>query len=496
MLRALCLLTFTANAATLSISAPDWTRIEVHGPGGKLHQPSGALRDTTARARTGLPFYPQSFICKSCSLDLPAGQYRIVAERGPEFERIERAVTLTDAQPLTVTLSPKRWINMREQGWYSGDFHVHRPLDDLATLAEAEDLNLTVAFTMWNRRNLWQDRPIPADPVTQTAPHRLLSLMNAEDERGGGAWMLHNIPQPIDLAFMLQEGKPQTESWFPAGLRFIRQIREWRKKDAIFPWFDCEKPIWWEVPVVMALDPPDSFGLLHNHFNQYGILDMEAWGRPRDQRLFPGNAGHAEYTMGLYYRYLNLGFRIPPSAGSASGVLPNPVGYNRIYARIESDFTIEKFYAALRDHRHFVTNGPMLFLSRDSVEVRSRDPIDRIEVIANGRIVQSFRAPANSLYLRRAFSVDARRHSWYAVRAFIHNANTVRLAHSAPVYLPGRWDASEDARYFIDWIDQLVANITDTRVPDPAQRDELLSYYRMAREFYATNQRERIIFGR
>ena len=34
--------------------------------------------------------------------------------------------------PVSITIKLKRWINMAERGWYSGDTHVHRPLAEKA----------------------------------------------------------------------------------------------------------------------------------------------------------------------------------------------------------------------------------------------------------------------------------------------------------------------------------------------------------------------------
>jgi hypothetical protein len=39
---------------------------------------------------------------------------------------------------------------MRDLGWWSGDMHVHRPVEDSPSLSLAEDLNVNVVFTMWN----------------------------------------------------------------------------------------------------------------------------------------------------------------------------------------------------------------------------------------------------------------------------------------------------------------------------------------------------------
>ncbi len=71
--------------------------------------------------------------------------------------------------------------------------------------------------------------------------------------------MLHGLREKLGLAV---DGR-----WFPAGHRFIRAAKRQRPADRGFPWFDSEKPFWWEVPVVMALSTPDSLGVLHNHFN-------------------------------------------------------------------------------------------------------------------------------------------------------------------------------------------------------------------------------------
>jgi hypothetical protein len=353
----------------------------------------------------------------------------------------------------------------------------------IEALALAEDVNLSVVFTMWNATNLWAGKPLPADPVMKISPHHLATLMNAEDERGGGAWMLHQIPEPLPLS--------PSARWYPAGLRFVQMARA--KLRGLFPWFDLEKLIWWEAPVMMALEPPDSFGVLNNHFNQYGMLDNEAWGRARDRNRFPGFNGFAAYTNELYYRYLNLGFRMPATAGSASGVLPNPVGYNRVYVPLRRKrFTVENWYTALREGGGFVTNGPMLFFTAKEqsgtvvgrVEVLSRDPIDRIEIIANGEVMKRV-LPFGRTWTGK-FAIDRKDHSWVAARAFVLGSPGVRMAHTSPVWLPGKWDARNDAKYFVEWMDELIAITSkeEKRFQKDGEREEILELYKKARAFY------------
>lgn len=489
----IALLALPAMCADLKIrvtdetNKPAWTRLEVHGPDGEMHQAPGAIVEARRNYRN-VSSYQGSFVVNGeCVLDLPPGQYKVVAERGLEYARVERTVALP-AAGTTVAIPLKPWIRMYRRGWYSGDMHVHRPLEDMPALAQAEDVNLSVVFTMWNRRNLWAGKQTPENPVEEVTPRHLLTLMNAEDERAGGAWMFHQIAEPLGLENVVAEGQSMTESWDPPGFDFINRVRQERKPGALLPWFDAEKTIWWEVPVVMALEAPDSLGLLNNHFHQYGMLDNEAWGRPRDMQRYAGNAGFADYILSLYYRYLNLGFRLPPSAGSASGVLPNPVGYNRIYAYIDGEFTVEKWYAAVRAHKLFVTNGPVLFwnprlegdLLRVNLEAMAREPIDRIEIVANGKVLRTVTPRAGARTWRSVLSVDVSGHSWVAARCYLKTPFTIRLAHTAPLYLDGKWDATDDARYFVQWIDELME-----KTAGQPQREKLHTLYRRAREFYA-----------
>ena len=112
-----------------------------------------------------------------------------------------------------------------------------------------------------------------------------------------------------------------------------------------------------------ALIRPDTIGIANNHFLEEGMLDSEAWGRPRNRDQYPGHRGFANYIFDLYYTYLSAGLRIPASAGSANGVLKNPIGYSRSYAFLGNSFTTEAWLAAQKAGRNFVTNGPMLFLN-------------------------------------------------------------------------------------------------------------------------------------
>ncbi len=81
-----------------------------------------------ARARRLAPdffFHDQVYRRDGEEVLLPPGKYRVRYTRGPEYRVLEREIDVTAAEPQTQEFQLKRWINMAEAGWYSGDHHVH-----------------------------------------------------------------------------------------------------------------------------------------------------------------------------------------------------------------------------------------------------------------------------------------------------------------------------------------------------------------------------------
>ena len=160
--------------------------------------------------------------------------------------------------------------------------------------------------------------------------------------------MFFNLTKPLPLAGATLE--------YPSGVKFLRV----RAASAAGVHVDVEKPFWWDMPVWVAAGKIDSIGLANNHEHRDGMLDNEAWGKPRETALYPSPHGNGRWSEHIYYQLLNCGLRIPPSAGSASGVLPNPVGYNRVYVPLRRELTWDSWWENLRRGRVVVTNGPLL----------------------------------------------------------------------------------------------------------------------------------------
>ena len=97
-------------------------------------------QDEKPQRAAGLPFWRDHFVCPGAAgLELPAGRYRYEIERGPEHERLTGEVAISDQSPKLVRLSLKRIANLRGEGWYSADLHIHRPLSQIDLLMKAED---------------------------------------------------------------------------------------------------------------------------------------------------------------------------------------------------------------------------------------------------------------------------------------------------------------------------------------------------------------------
>jgi hypothetical protein len=432
-------------------------RVHLSGPDGKPVKPPG------------LPFWHDHFVCGGeALLRLPPGRYRYEIERGPEWRRAAGDATVEPGagQPVRVNVRLGRLTNLRDEGWFAGDLHVHRPVDDVPLLLRAEDLHVAPVITWWNRTNPWARRTSPEPLLRPFDRSRFHHVMAGEDERGGGALLFFNLDRPLDIAGAERE--------YPTASKFGKQAR------AANPnvWLDAEKPFWWDVPLWASAGLLDSVGIAHNHMWRGGVLGNEAWGRPRDPGRYPDPHGNGLWTQDIYYHLLNCGLRLPPSAGSASGVLPNPVGYNRVYVHTgtDADLTYDGWWRGLRSGRCFVTNGPLLLCQAEghdpghvfhadpgkplelsvSARVASHDPNRRLDIIKNGRIDSALRLAGGGPGERRGSGkVSFDTSGWFLVRALTDAPKTFRFASTGPFYVETQARKSRISRasavFFIDW---------------------------------------------
>lgn len=448
----------------------------------------------------GLPFWRDHFVCPGeVELDLPPGNYRYLIERGPEFQRVEGDRELAENNSSQLTAKLARIAELRQEGWFTADLHVHRDPREVELLMLAEDLDFAPVITWWNNRNYWSTRAHPAETLKRFDGHRLYDVMAGEDEREGGALLYFGLHRPLDIRATTRE--------FPSPLEYVADAR--RADPAV--WVDIEKPFWWDVPVWIASEVADSIGIANNHMCHSTMLANEAWGKPRDTERLPDPLGNGYWSQEIYYHLLNAGIRLPPSAGSASGVLPNPVGYNRVYVSVDGKFTAEKFWSALKDGRSFVTNGPLLICRASgelpghtfrvnetnatidlAVSLTSKDPISRVEVIKNGEIVRTLQPePAESQRLETSLHLNSG--GWFLIRAFTENSETFRFASTAPYFVEfkdqPRYVSRNSVDFFLAWTREREKRVR-ANISDRDQLASVLPYHLSAIEFWERLLRE------
>src|SRR5262245_4294451 len=79
-----------------------------------------------------LPFWHDHFACPGTALlDLAPGDYSYEVERGPEYALRTGSFTVQGGAPGKVRVELERRADLAREGWWSGELHVHRPLDDI-----------------------------------------------------------------------------------------------------------------------------------------------------------------------------------------------------------------------------------------------------------------------------------------------------------------------------------------------------------------------------
>ena len=311
--------------------------------------------------------------------------------------------------------------------------------------------------------------------------------------------MYFRMNAPVDIT--------RAEPEYPCPLHFVEQAM--KQPSA---WIDIEKPFWWDVPVALAHGYGDSIGLLNNHCWRSRMLDNEAWGKPRDIEKFPSPHGNGLWSQHIYYHILNSGIRIAPSAGSASGVLTNPLGYNRVYVYTGPDeLDYDLWWRNLRKGISFVTNGPLItpdvsghkpghiFKAPEGEQVElkiklsitSNDPIRSVEIVRNGSVVVSCGSAHKPVPdgqfagLTPLATLKFNQSGWFLIRVMADVPNTFRFASTAPYYVEigskkRHLDASS-VQFFKDWVDERIERID---IKDPQKREEVLKYHHRARQFW------------
>ncbi len=408
-------------------------------------------RGTSVEVHTTLSAHP--FVA-----DLPPGSYTLMAERGKEYFPGEDTIALI-GNSAQVTLKLRRWINMADRGWYSGDTHVHRGLDELLNVLLAEDLNVAFPLLYWVTEAFLapnKDQEDPGAKLIQVDPTHVIYPRNTEYE----IFTINKKRHTLGAVFLLNH-----QNIFVEGVPPVRKVAQETHQEGGL--VELDKHAWpWSMILVPIMEV-DLYELANNHLWRTDFL-FKNWGEPaaaymgveRDQDGWT-ERGWMEYGFQNYYTLLNCGFRLRPTAGTASGVHPVPLGFGRVYVHLPGGFEYKAWVQGLNEGRSFVTTGPMLFLEINGKkpghvfqagegesfglqitgEVISARPLQQIEVIVNGKVFHLLK-PENETTREGArrskldWKLEILGPSWLAVRAFEERpGGRLSFAHSGPFYV-------------------------------------------------------------
>ncbi len=501
-----------ANSTSLELtivddatSAPVPARVYVTGSDGRPYLPvaeagqSIAHYDVTRGPR-------EVYACvggHSFSINVPAGTTTVTVERGKEYPPLTRAFTLDAGETRQAQLRLLRVFDLAAMGWYSGDLHVHTPLDKLPIFQQAEDLNVAFPITAWTTSDAKPPRgpdgkvPERGRLVNVDDTHVYWSL-NSEYE----LFSVEGLEGEMGAVLLLGHNEPFTQTAPPIGAI----CAEARRQNAIIDW---DKHAWPWSMMLLPVCGVDTMELSNNHMWRLPPKFL-TWGEPAPEwmNVQPTARGWADYGFQTWYALLNAGIELRPSAGSANGVHPVPLGFSRVYVKIDGAFTYDKWVRGLKAGRSFVTNGPAIFLNvenhqpgdrvdlepgRDrkvtaTVVARSARSLGEIELIMNGEVVGAFdvhRAEGGTSPHFRRFrtSVTLSGTSWLAARCYEDApGGNVRIAHTAPIFFTDADRPPVPRQRDVAWLIHRVETQLE-RVRGKVA-DEAVAEYRQALEYY------------
>ena len=438
-------------------------------------------------------------------ISLPPGEYRIEAVRGKEFLPTVEEFDVTN-EPVNLKISLQRFINMPESGWFSGDVHAHRSMDEMSSVIVAEDLNVGFPMTYWVRDS--QEIPSASGPGLEgkpvaVAPNHFLYPVNTEYE----IFSINGKRHTQGAVLVLNHKRPLNIPAPPA----LSVAEEARRQGGLL---DLEKHSWaWSMMIVPIMNV-DLFELSNNHnwqtefaFSQWTIENAPKW--PEVERSATGftELGWTEFALQTYYSLLNCGFRMRVSAGTGSGVHPVPAGHSRVYVHTGNPFSYEKWIEHLNAGHSFVTTGPLMNVRFDgdlpgTTWTRTEQQNDisitgtitcfnrlkSIEVIRNGILMERLNVePTKTQHgvWEYAISTTAplQYSGWVALRCFEDlPGEKVSFAHTNPVFMDVAGHPQKprrrDAEFFVQRMNEEIARNTGV-LPD-----ESLSEYHKAKAIY------------
>jgi TolB protein len=487
-------------------------RISVTDENGKVVAPDSAWihaddgYDRKERRFEGHYFH----LNEAANLIATVGQIKIDVAKGFEYAPVTKIVEVQpgDQKQVEIKLEPlsNEWKDGKD--WISADLHVHMNYggtyqDSSAHLVEqakAEGLRV-VSNLIVNKEQRFPDLASAGENQDNFASGNVVIIAGQEFHT---SYWGHRGLVALRGSLILPgyAGYPNTAaaSLYPMNADVYEMARlQGALVGAVHP-FDAEpdpfanppEKITDELPVDVALEKLDYMEIV-------GFSDHRS-------------------TAAVWYRLLNLGFRLPAGAGTDATAdyaapIRGHVGMDRVYVQLPEKFrTLDSWKDNLKAGRTFATNGPLIEFTLGghgvgdelkfdeaqaavpfAAKLRSIVPVDHFEVVCNGRVVQMLKLAGTRDSADVAGTLPLKESGWCVLRASSDGAEYPVLdnyvyATTSPVYVTiggKRPRSPEDAKYFAAWIDRTI-DVT-SQYPDwnsAAEKDYVLKRLAEAKAVY------------
>ena len=392
--------------------------------------------------------------------EIPAGEYTVQAARGFEYLPARATGTARAGALTSVTLDLAPLGGPAMDGWYAGDHHFHLNYGGQALLAP------DALVAMMRGEDLDVATPLAANLHTRRI------------DEGYFAWTRTEPP-------LVQFGQEVRS-------HFLGHTGHIGIKTLYWPWY------WGPGYPVYGRDDRSNVGALQHTRKQGGVnsyvhpVTVRAPFGGEAPRGIPlelvsdavlGDVDTIELaclwsdelgTAEAWYRLLNVGVTVAPSAGTDAMVdffRTMAVGTTRVYVRVPGQLTMAGYLDGLKAGRSFVTNGPLLrFRVADhdpgdpleassgaevawDLSVGSVLPFEKVEILVNGDVVWTGAGLKEAGSQTYRGTVKAPAGGWIAAR--VHGGTTewpamdsYPFAHTAALWFgaPGSTDPDAAAR--------------------------------------------------
>jgi hypothetical protein len=265
------------------------------------------------------------------SIKLPPGTWRIAIEHGTEYIPVTEHIAIQNGvKEISKMYLLKRWINLPQRGWWSGDVHVHHPTNKpeykeyLLQFAKAEDVHVVNMLEMGH--HLGTDFKVAGFGKAFRTCRGDFCLVSGQED-------------------------PRTDYGHIIGLNIESQVRD----TSVYNYYDL-------VFEKLRLQPGALIG--YAHFSWNGFERGFPWHITSNEIDFVELLQFLRLNTPDYYDFLNLGFKITAAAGS-DFPWASTIGDVRTFVYTGPEFSPDAWFAGLKAGATFVTNGPALFFEAD-----------------------------------------------------------------------------------------------------------------------------------